>query len=101
MTFAKPNFWRERLAAPAYQVAEAARYARTTAQTIGNWQRLRGNRRGVISQRQARTPLSYFQLIEVGVVAAMRKSGVRLLKIRQARDYLCEEFGSDFPFAHY
>jgi uncharacterized protein (DUF433 family) len=46
-------------------------------------------------------PLSYLQLIEVGVVAAMRKSGVTLRKIRQAREYLCEEFDSEFPFAYY
>jgi uncharacterized protein (DUF433 family) len=95
------GLWRQRLTAPAYQVAEAARYARTTAQTIGNWQRLRGNRRGVIAQRRARVALSYLQLIEVGVVAAMRKSGVKLPRIQQAREYLCDQFGSDFPFVQY
>lgn len=101
MTAAQTNLWRERLRAPAYRVAEAARYARTTTQTIGNWQRIRGNRRGAIGVRWAQMPLSYLQLIEVGVVAAMRKSGVTLQKIRQAREYLCEQFSSEFPFAHY
>jgi uncharacterized protein (DUF433 family) len=101
MTTAQTNLWRERLRAPAYRVAEAARYARTTTQTIGNWQRIRGDRRGAIGVRWAQMPLSYLQLIEVGVIAAMRKSGVTLQKIRQAREYLCEQFNSEFPFAHY
>jgi uncharacterized protein (DUF433 family) len=101
MTTAHSALWRKRLNVPAYRVIEAARYARTSTQTIGNWQRLRGNRRGAIGQRRSGTGLSYLQLIEVGVVAAMRKSGVRLPKIRQAREYLCEKFGSEFPFAHY
>jgi len=93
--------WRERLNVPAYRVFEAARYARTSQQTIGNWERIRGNRIGAISTRGEREGLSYLQLIEVGVVAAMRKSGVTLEKIRQAREYLCSEFETDFPFARY
>jgi uncharacterized protein (DUF433 family) len=101
MTAAHQSLWRERLTAPAYQVGEAAKYARTSPQTIGNWQRIRGNRRGVITTRPARAALSYLQLIEVGVVAAMRKSGLKLPKIRESRDYLCEQFGTVFPFAHY
>jgi uncharacterized protein (DUF433 family) len=101
MTAAQSDLWRKRLNAPAYHVVEAARYARTTTQTIGNWGRLRGNQYNAISRRRARTALSYLQLIEVGVVAAIRKSGVVLPKIRQAREYLCTEFGSEFPFAHY
>jgi uncharacterized protein (DUF433 family) len=101
MTIAHTAFWRERLTVPAYRVFEAARYARTSPQTIGNWEELRGNKRGVVSARDNREGLSYLQLIEVGVVAAMRKSGVSLKKIREAREYLCEEFESDFPFARY
>jgi uncharacterized protein (DUF433 family) len=101
MTAAHSDYWKKRLDAPAYHVGEAARYARTSTQTIGNWERLQGNRRGAVSQRRPRAALSYLQLIEVGVVAAMRKSGVHLPKIRQAREYLCSEFGTEFPFAHY
>jgi uncharacterized protein (DUF433 family) len=101
MTSAQSNFWRERLTVPAYRVTEAARYARTTKETIGNWQRLRGDRRAAIASRRDREGLSYLQLIEVGVVAAMRRSGVTLEKIREAREYLCAEFNSDFPFARY
>ncbi len=101
MTTAQSALWRERLTVPAYRVFEAARYARTSQQTIGNWERLRGNRPGAVTARQERDGLSYLQLIEVGVVAAMRKSGVALEKIRQAREYLCREFEVDFPFARY
>jgi uncharacterized protein (DUF433 family) len=101
MSSASSTLWRERLAVPAYRVFEAARYARTTQQTIGNWERIRGNRRGAVSTRSEREGLSYLQLIEVGVVAAMRKSGVTLEKIREAREYLRSEFHADFPFARY
>lgn len=101
MAAAQSALWRERLTVPAYRVFEAARYAHTSQQTIGNWERLRGNRVGAVSRRGEREGLSYLQLIEVGVVAAMRKSGVTLKKIRQAREYLCAEFKVDFPFARY
>jgi uncharacterized protein (DUF433 family) len=101
MTAPHVEYWRERLTVPAYRVTEAARYARTTKETIGNWQRVRGTRPGAISKRAEREGLSYLQLIEVGVVAAMRKSGVTLKKIREAREYLRREFRNDYPFAHY
>jgi uncharacterized protein (DUF433 family) len=98
---AQSSFWRERLTVPAYRVFEAARYARTTQQTIGNWERIRSNRAGAVSKRDQREGLSYLQLIEVGVVAAMRKSGVTLERIRQAREYLCNALDTQYPFAHY
>lgn len=101
MATAHSELWRKRLKAPAYHVAEAARYARTSTQTIGNWQQARAHRRDVIGPRQKFAPLSYLQLIEVGVVSAMRKSGIKLPKIGQAREYLCSEFKHEFPFAHY
>jgi uncharacterized protein (DUF433 family) len=100
MVSAPTDRWRERLNTPAYLVAEAARYARTSQQTIGNWQKLRGDG-PAIARREAGAQLSYLQLIEIGVVAAMRKSGVRLRKIREAREYLSKQFGTSFPFAHY
>jgi uncharacterized protein (DUF433 family) len=98
---AQSALWRERLTAPAYRVFEAARYARTTQQTIGNWERIRDDRAGAVTKRSEREGLSYLQLIEVGVVAAMRKSGVTLERIRQARGYLSEAFKSQYPFAQY
>jgi uncharacterized protein (DUF433 family) len=97
---AHTELWRKRLSAPAYRIMEAARYARTSNQTIRNWERIRGNHR-VVSGRKDREDLSYLQLIEVGVVAAMRKSNVKLDTIRDARKYLSAEFDSKFPFAQY
>ncbi len=79
---------------------EAARYARTSNQTIRNWEKIRGNS-SVVTGRDDREALSYLQLIEVGVVAAMRQSGVKLDTIRDARKYLSAEFNSPFPFAQY
>jgi uncharacterized protein (DUF433 family) len=92
--------WVERLSVPAYQVSEAARYARTSVETINNWERVRGNR-FTVSPRERGKALSYMQLIEVGVVAAMRQSGVKLENIRNAREYLASKFQSQFPFAEY
>jgi uncharacterized protein (DUF433 family) len=97
---AHSELWRERLNAPAYRIMEAARYARTSNQTIRNWEAIRGNSR-IVTGRDAREDLSYLQLIEVGVVSAMRKSGVKLDTIQEARKYLSAEFNSPFPFAQY
>lgn len=93
--------WRRRLYVPAYRVGEAARYARTSAQTVTNWHKLRGNKPGTLSRREPRSELTYLQLIEVGVVAAMRKAGLKLPTIRAAREYIAHELGVEFPFATY
>jgi len=97
---AHSELWRKRLNVPAYRIMEAARYARTSNQTIRNWEKIRGNS-SVVTGRDDREALSYLQLIEVGVVAAMRQSGVKLDTIRDARKYLSAEFNSPFPFAQY
>jgi uncharacterized protein (DUF433 family) len=97
---AHSELWRKRLNAPAYRIMEAARYARTSNQTIRNWEKIQGNSR-IVSPRDLREDLSYLQLIEVGVVSAMRKSGVKLDTIRDGRKYLSSEFNSPFPFAQY
>lgn len=94
------ELWRKRLNVPAYRIMEAARYARTSNQTIRNWEKIRGDQ-SVVTRRDEREALSYLQLIEVGVVAAMRNSGVKLNTIRDARKYLSEEFNSPYPFAQY
>jgi uncharacterized protein (DUF433 family) len=93
--------WKERLTAPSYRVAEAARYAGTSAQTVNNWQKLGENESSAIGQRDSGKPLSYLQLIELGVVAAMRKEGVPLRAIRETRKYLARQLVSKFPFAEY
>lgn len=97
MTIPYPSHWKDRLTVPAYRVKDAARYASTSTKTIGNWQRLGG----AVSRRAAGDMLSYLQLIEVGVVSAMRSVGVPLKSIRNSRDYLADKFGSQFPFAEY
>jgi uncharacterized protein (DUF433 family) len=94
------EFWKKRITMPTYRVADAARYVGTSAQTIGNWQRLVSGA-SAIGHREQRQHLSYLQLIEVGVVSAMRKGGVPLKAIRNARDYLSREMNSEFPFAEY
>jgi hypothetical protein len=81
------DFWKERLNVPAYRVKDAARFARTSPQTVWSWHQLRGNKAGVLPPRSQGAALSYMQLIEVGVVAAMRQAGVTLPRIRQARAY--------------
>ncbi len=95
------EFWRERITIPVYHVGEAARYADISAQSIAYWQRIRRGGASVLGPRARRAALSYLQLIEVGVVAAMRRSGVKLRTIEAARRYLSETFGTEYPFAAY
>lgn len=45
--------------------------------------------------------LSYLQLIEVAVVSSFRKEGVPLQTIRNAREFMQDKLGADFPFARY
>ncbi|MEX0954863.1 MAG: hypothetical protein WDZ83_06590 [Rhizobiaceae bacterium] len=100
MTIQYPEFWKSRLAVPTYRVKDAARYAGTSPQTVGSWQRLKA-RGGVVAPRDPGDRLNYLQLIEVGVVAAMRKAGVPLKSIRNARNFLASKMGSQNPFAEY
>jgi uncharacterized protein (DUF433 family) len=92
------EFWKERLRVPNYGVIEAARYAHISTQTIRNWQEV-SNRPSPLGAREKGKALSYFQLIELAVVAACRKAGMKLPKIRDAREYLSREFDDPFPFA--
>ena len=91
--------WRRRLYLPNYQVREAARYADIAPQTVVNWQKSAAG--PALSPRQDRVRLSYMQLIEVAVVAALRKAGVTLRRIRDARGYLQQNLQSEYPFAEY
>ena len=86
---------------PAYQVKDAARYAGVTTQTILNWQKKRGSQISALSARDKGKSLSYLQLIELAVVAAMRSAGVSLEAIRDTRDYVAQRLKSEFPFAEY
>ncbi len=91
--------WRRRLYLPNYQVQEAARYAQIAPQTVVQWQK--GNAGAALAPREEREALSYMQLIEVAVVAALRKEGVSLKRIRDTREYLGRTLESEFPFAEY
>ena len=79
--------------------AAAARYAQTTRQTVTRWHH--GTEAGAagMPERAPREALSYFQLIEVAVVAAFRREGVSLKAVRTARDYAAQQFECEFPFA--
>lgn len=92
------EFWKERLRVPNYGVSEAAKYAHISGQTIRNWQQL-GNEIAPLGMREKGKSLSYFQLIELAVVASCRKAGMNLPKIRAAREWLADEFKSPHPFA--
>jgi uncharacterized protein (DUF433 family) len=92
--------WRRRLLLPAYQLRDAARYADTPTQTVSYWFRGHG-RRATLPNHEKRTSLSYLELAEVAFVAAMRKIGVSLQRIRRAREYAAQELTCEFPFAQY
>jgi uncharacterized protein (DUF433 family) len=91
--------WVRRLLLPAYQVRDAARYAGIVGQTVRNWQRAGRDAGAVIAPRKQREALSYLQLQELAIVSAMREQGIKLEKIRLARDYLSSRFMLEFPFA--
>ena len=98
MSERKDEPWRRRLHLPAYQVGEAARYAQISTQTVAAWHKIES---AVLSKREDRAALTYFQLIEVAVVAAFRKAGVPLPRIRAAREYVANALKSEYPFAEY
>ncbi|NMN57285.1 uncharacterized protein (DUF433 family) [Xanthobacter sp. SG618] len=70
-----------------------------STQTIADWHKVGG--RKTLSERDHRAPLSYMQLIEVAVVAAARKGGVKLKDIAAARAYVSKQLKSQFPFAEH
>lgn len=90
--------WRRRLLLPAYQIAEAAKYADIAPQTVAAWHLIEAK---LLKQREVRSALSYMQLIEVAVVAAFRKAGVSMPRIRKARRWAAHELKSEYPFAQY
>ncbi len=90
--------WRRRLYLPSYQIGEAAAYAQVTPQTVVAWHRIEA---ALLAQRERRAALSYMQLIEVAVVAAFRKAGVSMKRIRAAREYAAKTLKSEYPFAEY
>jgi uncharacterized protein (DUF433 family) len=97
---AHADMWRERLRLPAYKVGEAAFYTHISPNTVAAWTKTyEKTGLGVVSSRAPRQGLSYLQLIEVAVVAAMRSEGVKLDEIRRARTYFAATLDLEFPFA--
>jgi uncharacterized protein (DUF433 family) len=93
--------WRRRLYLPAYQVSEAAKYVDLSPQVVASWY-FRETKTGVtLPGKELKKPLSYLQLIELAVVSIFRKLGVPLVNIRRARQYLAQNFHSEYPFAEY
>ena len=102
MAVAPSDFWRTRLYFPNYKIRDAARYSDLSPQTVASWHGQPGsNQNSTLSNKKKGGALSYLQLIEVAVVAAFRKSGVTLKKIRSAREYLSKELEAEHPFAEY
>jgi uncharacterized protein (DUF433 family) len=93
------DLWRERLHKPAYRVGQAAIYAGISSQTVKDWEYQQNSRPSVLSKREPKEGVSFLQLIEIAVVAEMRKLGTPLSQIRQARGYLANLFEVEFPFA--
>ena len=91
--------WKRRLTIPAYRVGEAASYARISPQTVANWERSTFDKISVVSGRRERTGLNFLQLIEVAVVANLRREGLRTTTIRDARTYFSQALNSVYPFA--
>jgi uncharacterized protein (DUF433 family) len=87
-------FWKRRLTIPFYKVSEAARYARSNAQTVARWHQLQ-----VVPGKQPREELSYLQLVELAVASAIRKAQIPLKEIKQARDFFGRKLETEFPFA--
>ena len=93
------DFWRKRLTLPTYTPAEAARYAQAKPQTIGYWFRGGETAGPALPGRKAGERLNYFEAVEVAFVAAFRGYGVKLRKLREAREYFQAELKTEYPFA--
>lgn len=93
--------WRRRLYLPNYAIGEAARYAGVSSQTVAAWHKVGGRKGLALSKKVKNEALSYMQLIEVAVVAAFRKAGVKLSRIHDAREYVRKKLECEYPFAEY
>lgn len=90
--------WRRRLRLPAYTVADAARYADVHSNTVRYWFYGRPEGAGrhrdrpTLKEKARGASLTYLQLIEIAVVAAIRgrwKAGEEVPDIRE--DFALEE----------
>ena len=99
MSFQPKEFWRDRLEVPAYNVTEAAGYSKVASSTVARWESVRSNRGNLLSVREKGMTLSFLQLIEIAVVARLRKQGVKLAAIARARRWFSERLDGEYPFA--
>ena len=79
---------------PTYTFADTARYLRVPVQTVRNWA-VGNSATGALIDLDdpARQYLSFWNLVEVHVVAGIRKvHGVRIPAVRSALDYVRERF---------
>ncbi len=90
--------WLDRLYLPAYATKEAAQYARTSVSTVTRWFYGDGGTRRILAPKEARVPLSYLQLVEVGMVAMLRRVGVPMNRIRRAREFAVQTLDLEYPF---
>lgn len=93
--------WASRLLLPAYQVAEVARYAQISPRTVAAWHNTSEAKSAPLNPRKQGAALSYLQLIEVAVVAALRSEGLSLRRISEARSYMANMLRVEYPFARY
>jgi uncharacterized protein (DUF433 family) len=102
---ALPGLLDRRLDGSAYSLVEAAHYARVDSSTVRRWfmgeRRERGGMAAVLAAARWEPRVSYLQLIEVAVIAALRQFDVPLEHVRRAHDYLRHTFGVDHPFARF
>jgi uncharacterized protein (DUF433 family) len=57
--------------------------------------------RPAVAHRDKGKALSYFQLVEVAFVAVMRRMGLKLDAIKNAREYIAQQLNSEFPFVEH
>ena len=93
--------WVRRLYLPTYGVSDAARYARSSTQTVAYWHYGSSGLGPALPGAERRQPLSYLQLVEVAFVATFRKLGVSLQRLRATPQYVAQTFTAEHPFAEY
>jgi uncharacterized protein (DUF433 family) len=89
---------------PSYTIAEASRYARTSASTTRRWLKgyeyptLRGTVQAApVTTRPNDRLLTFHDLVEVAAIASAINAGVKLPQIRSAIDYARDRFRAERP----
>lgn len=91
---------------PAYTIVQAAWLSGVSSATVRRW--LYGydqpghQMRPVFGSRATGDPelyLSFLELAEIIVASGFRRRGVKLERVRRAREFAKKEWGLDFPFA--